>query len=310
VAFQQDRILMALDPVSGDTLWIRDDMQRGSDLFGDRRRLLVTPAGSHEAVVLSALDGRTLGRRKVPPRNKRLGTCGHSVVLWEPNETATELKLFDPWQQSVVWRHQFDRSAKPWMMKGGQVGVLEAEGRFVAVSADSGRIILESSVDPLPELHSLFAQFDGSHYLLIASRPVSKPEGPVGWNRLPQGQVPVNGFVYQLDAKSGQTLWKTDVQNQRLKMDYPSRAPVLTFFKQQRKAVRHGKTGWRTGQPVVLLECLDTRTGKRLHSGKVANDHSTTYTMTVDPVKHRVDIESRSEKLSLVFSEAKQPEER
>jgi hypothetical protein len=125
----------------------------------------------------------------------------------------------------------------------------------------------------------------------------------VSWNRLPQGHIRVNGRVYRLDAESGQTLWKADVENQQFKINYPSQAPLLTFFKREQKAVRMDNNSWRSGQPVVLLDCLDNRTGKRLHSGKIANTSSNSYVLTVDPAQHRVEIQSRSEKLSFMFTD-------
>jgi hypothetical protein len=189
-------------------------------------------------------------------------------------------------------------------MERGEVGVMDAEGRFAIVSLQSGAVVLTTSVDPLPELDSVFVRYGGSHYLLVASRPEPKQEGPVSWNRLPQGHIHVYGRVYRLDATTGKTLWKADVDNQQLKVNYPSRAPVLTFFKREQKPIRQGNNSWRSGQPVVLLDCLDNRTGKRLHSAKIPNSHSTSYVMTVDPAKHRVEIQSRSEKLSFVFSDA------
>ena len=81
VAFQHDRILTALDPVTGDTLWIRDDFAGGCDLFGDEERLVVAPTSGNQATVLNAVDGSTLGQRAVPDRNNRIGTWGCSVVL-------------------------------------------------------------------------------------------------------------------------------------------------------------------------------------------------------------------------------------
>jgi hypothetical protein len=188
-------------------------------------------------------------------------------------------------------------------MKGGEVGVMDGEGRFVVVSSQSGELVLDTSVDPMPDLERVFVRSDGSRYLLVASRPEPKQEGPVSWNRVPQGQIPVNGRVSRLDAKSGKTLWKADVENQRLKMNFPIQAPLLAFFKYERKPIKVNNNSWRSGQPVVLLDCLDNRTGARLHSGKFANNSSTSYVMTVDPAKKQVEIQSRSEKLSFVFTD-------
>ncbi len=57
---------MAVDPLSGDPLWVRQDIPPGSEVFGDEQYLFVLSPGSDEASVYRATDGQLLGTRKVP----------------------------------------------------------------------------------------------------------------------------------------------------------------------------------------------------------------------------------------------------
>ena len=92
-----------VDPLSGDTLWIRHDMPLGCDLFGDDQYILALPPSGEAATVLRALDGEILGTRKAPRMVHRqafsdgkeatvfgrleetcLTTLGRKLLLWWP----------------------------------------------------------------------------------------------------------------------------------------------------------------------------------------------------------------------------------
>jgi outer membrane protein assembly factor BamB len=99
VVFQHGRFLNAVDPLSGQLLWLRDDLPPGCDLLGDRRVLLATPPGSRQAIVLCMLDGRELGRRAMPEAEQRLTVRGRSIVTWTPHDDGIHLKQIDPWAE-------------------------------------------------------------------------------------------------------------------------------------------------------------------------------------------------------------------
>jgi outer membrane protein assembly factor BamB/tetratricopeptide (TPR) repeat protein len=64
--------LMALEPLSGKPLWMREGVAPGTELFGDDELLYAVPPQSGPAVVYSALDGTVLGSRPLPPERARL----------------------------------------------------------------------------------------------------------------------------------------------------------------------------------------------------------------------------------------------
>ncbi len=74
VCFQRFRNLAAVDPRNGHTLWVRQDVPAGSDVFGDEQHLIVLSPDREEATLLRATDGELLGTRKVP----RLS--GHQIL--------------------------------------------------------------------------------------------------------------------------------------------------------------------------------------------------------------------------------------
>ena len=69
ICYQVGTRLYAADPLTGETLWERGNMSRGSDLFGDDRHVLVVAPGARQATVLRAGDGELVGVRPMPGGN-------------------------------------------------------------------------------------------------------------------------------------------------------------------------------------------------------------------------------------------------
>ena len=70
VSFQRRRSIVAVDPLSGQPLWVRQDIPPGSEVFGDEQYMFVLSSGSSEASVYRSLDGELLGTRKMPRGRK------------------------------------------------------------------------------------------------------------------------------------------------------------------------------------------------------------------------------------------------
>ena len=122
VCFQRFRNLTAVDPLSGETLWARQDLPPECDLFGDDQYVFVLPTDREEATVLRALDGQRVGTRKVPRLVRRqnlpngeektmfsrlgetcLTTLGRNLLLWWPEGNHRVLTLVDPWEGRDLW---------------------------------------------------------------------------------------------------------------------------------------------------------------------------------------------------------------
>jgi hypothetical protein len=146
VCFQRMRNIVAVDPLNGEPFWVRHDIPPGSELFGDDDYIFVLPAdaagapanpfevgqaapnggGDAEALVLSARDGRLLGKRSVPRVNYRdenaaafmmrgfagamptpaplgdvcLASLGRKLLTWKHGgKDKTLLNMFNPWDR-------------------------------------------------------------------------------------------------------------------------------------------------------------------------------------------------------------------
>ena len=188
VCFQRKRSIVAVDPLSGEPLWVRQDIPSGSEVFGDEQYLFVLPPGSDEASVYRAIDGQLLGTRKVPRpksdentifrRQRWPATCAGAIRRCPTRESISGavcphlgarrrqgtravpstlgagrrvLTLFDPWQQKAVWpSRDFASGARVSVVGSEAVGVLEPGGHFVLVALADGRTIADVQLEVRP----------------------------------------------------------------------------------------------------------------------------------------------------------------
>ncbi|HUT10720.1 MAG TPA: PQQ-binding-like beta-propeller repeat protein [Thermoguttaceae bacterium] len=293
VCFQQQRRLLCVDPLSGEVLWTRDDLPAECDLFGDRERVFVTPSESEEARVFSMLDGRDLGRRRVPPLEDRMWTLGRKVLTWEKTDDETRLTLVDPWAGEDLWQRRFDAGAQPWLVAEDEVAVLEPQGNFTTAALPEGETRLSATVDPSPSLLDAIVLRCADRYVLIANRTIAKARPMIS---LPYPTpLPVNGRVYGFDRKTGKRLWATDVSDQALDVDQPAELPVLFFFGGFQKQEEDRITS------LMSMLCLDKRSGKVLHRKESTGGGASTYQIQADPEEHRIEIRSYLGTVKLSF---------
>jgi outer membrane protein assembly factor BamB len=216
VAFLRFSNLVALDPLTGETLWVQEDVRAGSAVFGDDQYVFLlppatpadytanpyvarapsAPAGPREALVYRASDGAFLGKRAMPPaRNPDLAfmspnparnsflengtlTRGRCVLSWERDGTETELKFTDPWEQRPVWPpRKFAAGARACLVGDDAVAVLERDGHFTLLGLSDGRTIADSKL-PLPAPPAAKPIADGK--LPLPASPAAKPVARAG----------------------------------------------------------------------------------------------------------------------------------
>ena len=284
VCFLKDNKLLAVDPLSGDVLWLRDDLRPESHMWGDDDLLFVVAPDADEAVVLSVRDGKELARRRVPDARDLLGPVDRCVAGWTATGDTMRLTLFDPWTQKTVVQRDFHAQARCWPLDGCEVAVLDPQGSLVVVALPSGDEILRTWIGPQPTLES-FAVLRGSQqYILVANEVKPPGKGQVFLGEPGGNSMLVDGRVYAIDRQSGKQNWMTEVSGQRLQLDLPSDLPVLTFL-----GVGQRMDGDDVKEFCRVL-CLDARTGRKLHSKDVADERSAVYTFRSDPDKGRFEV--------------------
>jgi len=230
--FQDQRRLMCVDPLTGETRWSRTDVPPGCDLFGDDRYVFATPNGSDTALVFSAIDGRALGRRKLPPWDEQLTTRGRTVIRWSPADAGDmELSAMDALTGDVAWRRQFAADSFVDLDRSQYVAVVEAEGRAVILDVDAGETIVEQEIPRQPSVEQIHLLAGDASFVLAIEQRRSRSPDRIVRPFTPDNAPIVDGQVIVIDRAAGKMLWSrpAEVVEHALVIDQPADLPCLVF---------------------------------------------------------------------------------
>jgi hypothetical protein len=112
------------------------------------------------------------------------------------------------------------------------------------------------------------------------------------------GEMYVNGKLIAVNTRSGQVLWSQNREAQKLRVSQPSGLPLLVAF----HSYQTRTTTKRYGPPLLLLDCIDIRSGEVVKS--IRRDGFLTYggyRMEFDANTRTVVIDAMSDSLELRF---------
>ena len=326
ISFQRMRNIVAVDPVTGESLWVRQDIPPRSEVFGDEQYMFVLSPGSNEASVYRAIDGQLLGIRKVPrPKsaenifydgsdrggysvlsNAGIDFIGRYTLTWEQgkNNNSRVLALFDPWQQRAVWPSRTFASGACVSVVGSEaVGVLEPSGHFVLVALADGRTIADLQLEVRPQfsMTDLVVTRMGDQYIVLVNDNRVLGNEDQGFQP-PQGMFcyPVRrARIYALDLQ-GKLAWPApaDVDHQQFLLSQPGQLPVL-FFGVFHYDNRGGQMSVRTS-----LVAVDRRNGRIVYDKDLRGPmRGMGVEIRGDSVEKTVRIATNNETVNLTFTD-------
>jgi tetratricopeptide (TPR) repeat protein len=303
---QRSRELSALDPLTGDVLWVRHDIEPGAEIFGDDELVFVVPPNDTEALVFRGLDGLELGKRAVPPANHRVASIGRNVVSWESGDMRESFHLVDIWAENEVWRRDFASGSKAFQLGQQVLAVVEPEGRFALVNLDDGRLLIDTPIEPEPQLTDVFLVASPTRWLLFTNRFFPNHQNGISIHPLPNGfnNPLINGLAYGFDRKTGEKAWgAVAIEKQGLALEQPSELPIVTLASRiyERRAPRTGSTA-----PFTSIMCLDKRTGRIVHNERFEG-HIGVLESVADPVQHSIELKLQNKGVKLTFTDQPLP---
>ncbi len=302
--FQRGRNLLAVHPRTGETLWIRNDTQPGSVIFGGDRRIYVVPPSAEGAVVVRATDGELLGQRDLPADGERLISEEDRILLWRLRDGSFELTWQDIWDGRAVWTRTFDESAKVCTVHDESVAVLDGNGHLVLLSVTDGSVELEAQLEgdqPASEIHVVRTP---RRDLVIANR---ARQNPINDGVMPvpasSSAVFANGFVHGFDRATRTRLYSTEILGQYLVLDQPVDLPLLVFASNHASPRRRNNT-----RQFATVQCLDTRSGRIVFNEKDPN-MITTVDVQSDVKSKTIVLRMQRSAAKLTFTNEPWPEE-
>jgi outer membrane protein assembly factor BamB len=310
VCLMRGRNLMAVDPLTGKSLWTRQGVNSNSLLFGDDQVVLAhAPDDDNaKALVLRSMDGEELAQVELPPAAERMSTVGRHIVRWASPGDKAVLSLFDPWRRVEVWSRDFAPGAKAAMLGEEEVGVFEPGGRFTLLSVADGTPTIEADLDPTPNASELFLLPSRERLIVAVSAPRKQEQQFLPVNPVPGGidNPQFNGRVYGFDRRSGQLAWSASALDQALLLSQPSELPVLVFASHVYKRDPNNNNNVIT---VGNLMCIDKRTGRVVHQDESPNALAAGFDLVARPEARIVELKLQQQTLSMKFTDRPLPPE-
>jgi len=323
VCFQRFRNLVVVDPLTGEPLWIRQDIPPNSEIFGDDQYIFVLPPQERDAMVFRAIDGESLGKRNIPAPHApvRINSNGMSRSLydrftstgmtplgrcwltWEVVKEGRKLQLFDVWEQRPAWPDRvFSANAKASLVGEEVIGVFEPDGHFTLLSLSDGRVIGESKLTAERTVSEILVTRLGDQYFLLTNDTKKRRNSDIQPLSGTLYQPIARGRLYALDLR-GKPMWPEPVvvENQEFLLSQPSQVPVLAFACRKYEARQKGTMTVKT-----RVMCVDRRNGHVVYDKQSTN--STAYLDLIgNPDKQTVELQMQSKGVVLTLTDKPVP---
>jgi outer membrane protein assembly factor BamB len=307
VCIQRRSELVCVNPLTGEAIWTRENIEPGSDIFGDDDYIIVIPHEGRQAMVLGALDGSLVGYRDVPSRSNRWTTLGRRILSFRQEGRAMKVRMFDPVEASSNdWERSYAVESKGCIVERDKLAVMEPSGKFTLVSLEDGKPVIDTQLAAPKSLQSIQVLASADQYLLFTNSSF-RENGSVTYQPpgIPEAPL-VNGHVYAFHRDTGKQMWPSPayVEQWGLPLDQPTGTPVVLLM---RREVR------TSGQQrnVLAVMCLDRRDGSLIFekndlaaNAGTANDK---YTLEANPTASAVDLVLPYIRISLNFTDQPEP---
>lgn len=306
VVFQDQRRLLCLDPTSGEVRWSRTDVPLGCELFGDDELVFACEPGQSQASVYSAIDGRLLGERELPPFREQLTAAGRNLITWKVAGAQAELASTDAWSGETIWKQSFDSGAAVDVELGRYVAVADSNGRVVVVDGDDGATLVDYVAPEPRRIDEVHLRLGRDDMLVLARGPQTMNRGPLVQGFSMQDAPVVTGSVMLFDRRDGSMQWNrpAEVERQAYPLNQPIDLPFLLFAGQMTPEGNGSR-------PVTTVLVLDKATGRTLmrREDLGPNNGGQCVARISDAAQHQATIETAGKTILLQFTDERRPPE-
>jgi len=270
--------LTALDPITGRTLWVRDDISSRAQLFGDEQMIYAVEMNTQKQPTgtrcLRAHDGASLPAADFTGLfQQRQRVIGRTILVSDAKADKMVLRLYDVLTGKDLWAKEFPtgtlvlKSEEPNL-----VGGIDPQGKFTVFDLRTQKEVLKGQLDAahVAKCQHVTLLEDGNQFYLAVQGPPNQQVAQFGANAVRSNftnntgvrSVPVNGYVYAF-SKDGTLKWRTmeEIPNQMLVMEGFKELPFLLFSCQATKMMGNPQQGQWAAQ-VGAIHVINKKTGK------------------------------------------------
>jgi outer membrane protein assembly factor BamB len=298
--------LLAVDPLSGLTLWTRNDVPSRAELFGDAEHVYLVEVDAKGkasgARAFRAADGVSV---KVPDfaaayqnRSRILG--GKILTTHTDPKLGTTLRLYEIQTGKDAWKRTFKPGALVLRSQETDLtGAVEPNGA-VTILDFAGKDVAKSKIDAehLRKAQAVHLLRDQLHFYLAINGPkgedrLTRPNFTIG-NGL--RAVPVNGWLYAINRANGKMRWNVEATDQLLLTDDLAAMPMVLL------TARTDDWNGHFTRHQAAIRAVDKQTGKIVFDAAELEKYSRFHALKVDPAAGKIELVS--EDLKITFSSA------
>jgi outer membrane protein assembly factor BamB len=306
VVFQDQRRLLCLDATSGEIRWSRTDVPQGCELFGDDELAFAWDPAEPEAAVYSAIDGRFLGRRAVPPFREQVVAAGRRLICWKVVGARAELSSFDAWTGETAWKKTFESGAAIDVDLGRYIAVADSSGQVTIVDGETGATLVDYRLPEAQRVDELHLRVGRDEFLLLAPGPQTMNRGQIVQGFPLQDAPVMSGSVMLFSRFDGSMRWPrpAEVERQAYPLNQPIDLPFIMFAGQ----LHRDNSGSR---PISTVFALDKSTGRTILRADdlPPNNGGQCVARISDAEQHQATIEMSGKTILLQFTDEARPPE-
>jgi hypothetical protein len=291
--FQHQRAIIALDPLTGETLWRRTGFLPGSMVASDQEFTIVLEP-TEQAVVLNTCDGSFVDRRMAPPPEQRMAAIGRQLLVWEERDAAPCVALIDLARNERLWEHPIEPGSQAYPLDWRELAILNRSGTFQMLELPSGRLLVDAK-QPASDFEDFRVLPLESTWVLLVNRGWAAKETPTPQPALING-LHFSGHLYAYDRADGRERWNQWLSGHSIPRVQPAALPVLTVVSNYTQPTNQNRMA-----PWHSLQALDARTGAPLAEVPPTGGTIRRATVQGDPAARRLRIETPSETVELAF---------
>ncbi|MBX3436195.1 MAG: PQQ-binding-like beta-propeller repeat protein [Planctomycetaceae bacterium] len=288
--------LVAADPLTGRTQWVRKGIPSGSLVRGNREHVFVIPPSPLAAFALRADDGSFADVHDLPRSiESAIGVTDDGLVTLQTNASDDSKARSNDMRLQVIelatgqasWHVDFPDGTLFLTLPGEELLALAPDGALRLVNWSQRQVRNLGSIDPhlLRQALDVYAVADRRQvYLSLCGRHFSES--------LPS--LPVNGPLIAFDREEGGVLWRSSISDQHLILEHLDHLPVLLLQARQSGPI---DPGLRVQQ--VHVQMLDKRTGQQLLDVKRSISLGGFRSVDFDLTARRIDFEGYRERLRI-----------
>jgi outer membrane protein assembly factor BamB len=273
--------LVCVDPLSGNEIWVRDNIPAGSDLYSNESVVvLVPPESNGEVEVYSAIDGHLLTTRPRPENETSWHHFGTDSVCYRLDGEHLHLLLRDQVTGDIHWQLTVPVGTRGQIVQRDELVLLQPDGSLQLVQLRSGEMTWSGKCEADPQLNSIHVSKSRDRFQVVTNHSANSSGISIPSMGM-QAQL-IYGKIYSVDAATGKQLWPSPatIEGWGLPLYQPAESPILVMLRQLNpRTVQNQNRGSIKSE----FFCLDTRDGRLLMAPKQINGYIRSFNVLCSP---------------------------